>query len=271
MKASPLRALLTAGLTGGLALLASCNTFDLPAETCDPGRLDARRDPGNEDNGCTACLEDNCCDYVGRCQNENGCPALVHDAQRCVLDARLQGARSEATCAEPLASVKEADEAYRCMRSACGAQCGLPVCEVDKAALLIHDARCDKCFAGACCQPLNRCYGSRACKLMLECIVSTCGAGLGAALEGSTGTLPEQAPRTRAEIDTLCATPPSGSGALPACVQSCLCLYRDNDQGLPQPDITLLPVNLAESVYRCGKEAECGPDCSAAAGDAAAP
>lgn len=257
----PLSSALMASAALALAAAFSCKTFDLPAETCDPQTLDSKRDPGQSDDDCSRCLEDNCCDFVGRCERQGGCAPLVHDAQKCVLAAKLKGATLESDCAKRLPEIKEADDAYRCMRSACGAQCGLPVCKVDKAALLIRNAKCDGCFTGGCCAPLNRCYENRACKLMLECIINRCGSELGPALKERTGGPPDGAVEGPGGVATLCDRAPQNVG-IPECLRTCLCTYRDNDPGLPPPDVALLPVNLAYSVYACGKEAECGEVCS---------
>jgi hypothetical protein len=251
----------------GLTTAFSCKTFDLPAETCNPGAVHAT---GGED--CGRCLEDHCCDAVGVCERTNDptndCAKIVRDTHACVLEADLQGARVEAKCA--LASGltatddqkrlvhPQADGAYRCMRGECGAQCGLPVCKVDKAALLIRNAKCDECFAGGCCAPLNRCYESRSCKLMLECIINTCGSELGQSLNDPIVGPPDGNISGNA---VLCSDARPQNIGIPECVRTCLCRYQNNDQGLPVEDETLLPINLARSVYVCGKSAKCGDDC----------
>lgn len=265
------RRLLSSALTvsAALALAAvfSCKTFDLPAEICDPQTLDSKRDPGQSDDNCSRCLEDHCCDFVGRCERQAGCATIVHDAQKCVLAAKLHGASEESACAKHLPEVKEADDAYRCMRSECGAQCGLPACKVDKAALLIRNAQCDRCFAGGCCAPLNRCYENRACKLMLECIINRCGSELGAALADRMAGPPDGSVDIAAAV---CGDPPPQNTGIPQCLQTCLCTYQHNDPGLPPPGLALQPVNLAYAVYACGKEAECGNVCSQGPDDAGA-
>lgn len=273
-------------LSGTLALGAvlalttafSCKTFDLPAETCSPAALMTRAidmvlPAGSAD--CARCLEDHCCDAVGVCDRRENCTRIVSDTQFCVVGQKFKGASLEKTCAENngLSATKpdgqlvnpEADSTYHCMRGECGAQCGLPVCKVDKAAPLILSAKCDECFAGGCCEPLNRCYENRACKLMVDCIIDECKTTLGPALQDGTNV-----PAESGDLDALCAAPAAVVG-IPACIRSCLCRFRDNDQGLPPSDKSLLPVNLAASVYKCGKDAQCGADCAPPKGDAAAP
>jgi len=265
MHRRPLASVLTACAALALAAAFSCKTFDLPAETCDPQTLDSKRDPGQSDDDCSRCLEDHCCDVVGRCERQPGCAPIVHDAQKCVLAAKLKGASVESECAKHLPEIKEADDAYRCMRSGCGAQCGLPVCKVDKAALLIRNAKCDGCFTGGCCAPLNRCYENRACKLMLECIINRCGTELGPALKEPSGGVPDGG----GDVAALCDAPVQNAG-IPECLRTCLCTYRENDPGLPPPEVALRPINLAYAVYECGKEAECGEPCVLGPDDAGA-
>lgn len=234
----------------------SCTTFDLPAEICNPEGLNAKADGTPSNDGCGRCLEQQCCDAVGRCERQDGCSAIVHDAHACVIAANRRAASAERECAKHLSESREADDVYRCMRGSCGAPCGLPVCKVDKAALLIRNAKCDECFAGGCCSELNRCYESRACKLMLECIVEECGDELGPSLKDPAASL-----LNLPDSELACGDPLILASA-PRCVRQCLCRYRSNEQGLPPSDPSFLPVHLAASVFECGKSASCGNDCT---------
>lgn len=258
-------------LLAGLGAL-SCSTFDLPSETCDPATLDALRDPDETDGNCSRCLEDHCCDVVGRCEAKPGCMQIVHDAHRCVLDAGLQGAANEATCTtdpkHDISQYQESSDAYHCMRDNCGVDCSLPVCQLDQAATLIRNAACDRCFSGACCTPLNRCYADRACKLMVQCLVTDCGSELGPALAAANGVAPDAGERSSADITALCAAGAPAPPDLPPCALNCFCRYANNDQGLPPTDPAMLPLNLAEDVYNCGKAANCGNPCTAGPDDA---
>jgi hypothetical protein len=253
------RALPAVVLVGALAALTaalSCKTFDLPAETCNPAGLftPVPDDAGTADTRCGRCLEDHCCDLVGVCGQKAGCADTVNHVQGCVLGAGLRGARDEASCAtkSDLAGQPEANDVYRCMRDSCGSQCGLPVCQVEKAAVLIHNAKCDQCFSGSCCRQLNACYGSRACKLMIECIDRECGDELGTSLKTlSLGS-------DEAHLCAAATAPPDFHG--PECVRRCMCRYKDNDQGLP-PVGAPRPFALAGEVYGCGAVAGCGDDC----------
>lgn len=271
------RALLVLAAAGALAAAFSCKTFDLPAETCNPSSLSTEKAPAD----CDRCMEDNCCDLVGVCERTEGCAGVVSQTQQCILDVGPQGASSEKSCAELSTLTRkkdggvelehpEADNAYRCMRKECGTQCGLPVCQVDQAARLILNPPCDQCFAGACCNELNRCYENRACKLTLECIIASCGSTLGAALRDANAAPPDAGVGDPASVATLCAEPPPPQVGLPECVRSCLCAYRGNDLGLPPSGDALSPIALATAVYACGRKAACGDACSARAGDASA-
>lgn len=252
-----------------LAATFSCKTFDLPGEICNPSQLDARRPRGEAADGpCSRCLETKCCDKVGICERKESCPELVRAAHDCVLGAELQGAAVEATCAEPLGAVAEATDTYRCMRDSCGAECALPVCRVDQAAGLLQTASCDGCFSSSCCPQLNACYRSRACKLTLECIVDECKGKLGESLVAAA-TNPAFAPPDGAagidvdqeDVKRICDDKaPSGFFPAPSCVRTCLCRFRDNDQGLlPPPE--LRPFTLALRIYECGAKASCGSKC----------
>lgn len=262
-----------------LAASFSCKTFDLPNETCDPRRLDAKRELGEPADGtCSRCLEDRCCDLVGSCDRKGGCAETVSAVHRCVLEQPLAGARREQQCAVSagLAGDPEANDAYRCMRGQCGLECGLPVCKVDPAAVLIQNATCDGCFAGSCCPQLNACYGSRACKLMIECVAQSCGTQLGRALVDDATRPPRALPLDATDGGTSGADFCDDAGApsdftAPECVRRCLCKFRNNDQGLPPEDLAARPVTLAYRVYECGANAGCGPSCLAGPEDAATP
>lgn len=273
-EASSSRFMRVAIVSAAVALTAafSCKTFDLPDEICDPTRIDALRLRGEPaDGACARCLEERCCDKIGICERKEGCEQIVSSVHECVLAADLQGANAEATCAGPLDRAQEANDAYRCMRTSCGQQCGLPVCRVDQAAALLQTASCDRCFSSSCCPQLNACYRSRACKLMLECITNECGAALGQSLidirkdadfmmprdGGATGGPGGPGPG-QDEIARICSG--ASDFSAPACVRDCLCRFRDNDQGL-LPDEDQRPFTLASRIYECGARADCGPRC----------
>lgn len=264
--------LLVVAMLAVLGAAFSCKTFDLPSETCDPSKQH-----GGElmsplsDATCNRCLEDRCCDAVGVCERKDGCSLSVANVHACVIRGGLAGARLETSCAEAegLGGKAEADTAYRCMRQGCGAECGLPVCRVDPAALLIQSANCDGCFASSCCPELNTCYASRACKLTIECIVKECGSALGDAL---TPVIPNGGLVDVGAFDgqKFCARDAgTDAGRLPTCVQKCFCSFKDNDQGLQPTQPAERSINLALSVYQCGVSAGCAAACTSS--DAAAP
>ena len=165
-----------------------------------------------------------------------------------------------------LSQTPAADDAYRCMRDSCGAECGLPVCKVDPAAVLVQTAECDGCFSSSCCSELNACYANRACKLTVECIVKRCGPALGASLSGLPIEFPEAG--SDAGAFNACAEAGVTTGAPPPdCVRSCLCEYMQNDQGLPPREDSQRAPLLALAVYVCGQRAGCGSHCSDAGAD----
>jgi hypothetical protein len=271
---SPARHLVVAAALTALGAAFSCKTFDLPDETCDPSKQH-----GGElmtplsDATCNRCLEDRCCDAVGVCERKTGCSEAVSGVHACVVAGGLAGARKETACAEAqkLGEMPEADTAYRCMRDQCGGECGLPVCRVDPAALLIQSANCDACFASSCCPQLNECYASRACKLTIECIAKECGRTFGSALTPGILNGAPDAGTGSFDGQGLCS-PDAGTnaGGPPACIQRCLCAFKDNDQGLQPTELAKRPINLALSVYQCGVSAGCGQSCTEPP-DAAAP
>lgn len=269
-----LTSLIVSGAVLALTAALSCQAFDPPNETCDPRRLDAKRELGEPADGtCSRCLEDRCCDRVGSCERKEGCAETVSAVHRCVLAEPLAGARREQDCAAGagLALDPDANDTYRCMRDACGRECSLPVCKVDPAAVLIQNATCDGCFAGSCCEQLNSCYGSRACKLMIECITHTCGKQLGQALVDDAARTPHEGGTAAPEACADTGDASAGALAGPACVRACLCKFRENDQGLPPEDPERRPFTLALRVYECGANAGCGASCLDGPEDAAAP
>lgn len=261
---APSRFVFVAAIASGLFAAFSCKTFNLPNDTCDPSHFHGGMLSGGlTDSACNRCLEDRCCEQVGTCERTTGCTELVSSIHTCVLDAGLAGAHEEKACAESqmLTPKTPADDAYRCMRDGCGNECGLPVCKVDPAALLIQTADCDGCFSSSCCSELNACYASRACKLTVECIIKECGTELGASLSGATIDFPDGGGDAAAFDICAEAGAPNGPHA-PECVRKCLCEFKDNDQGLPPREDAQRPPLLALAVYVCGQKAGCGSHCS---------
>jgi len=265
-------ALAVVAALGTLAVVFSCKTFDLPDEICDPAPLKGPLATALTSSAeCTRCVEDSCCDTVGACQNKARCFEIVTSVHECVLRNGREGAAAEAECAKDGGldrdAAGEADSTYRCMRDRCGAPCGLPVCRVDPAATLILNAPCDRCFSSSCCPELNRCYGSRACKLSLECITNECGASLATSLfddQNLAAALIRDG--GLANIDLLCSDDaggsPRGDGGAPGCVRACLCRFADHDPGLAPLDDEMKPLALAARVYECAVSASCGKACA---------
>src|SRR5262249_6216758 len=113
-------------------------------------------------------------------------------------------------------------------------------------------------LGGACCKPINDCYGDRRCKLVIECISEHCPNTFGSSLT-AFGTLPPNI--ISQAVDTVCGgqTPPV---PLPACLHRCLDEFA--------PDIGTDGGSAADQasrcsafkVFACGAGAKCGPACT---------
>lgn len=258
-----------------LAADLSCKTFDTPAEICSPASQLETTAPGHQDGTCTRCLEDNCCDKVGVCERKENCSGAVSKTYDCVLKQGVHAAREETNCAVDggVTTISEANDVYRCMRDSCGDPCGLPICRVDPSVVLFRNADCDGCFASSCCTDLNKCYGNRACKLSIECIVQECGAELGKSLIADRPAIlagTNMPPADAGDLPDFCGATAPTNFAAPECVRQCLCKYRNDEQGLEPVDPTLRPLVLALGIYTCGAVADCGPSCVGPKGDAGA-
>lgn len=245
-------------LVGALVVSAvlsavSCRVFEVPGETCSGASIHQKRVGDELDPSCSRCLEDACCDDVGRCEQAAGCADLVSSAQACVLAAGPRGAEREGACTDRLTGNALAGSAYGCMRRACGETCGLPVCAVTPEADLVGSRACDRCFAGACCAELNACHANRTCKLTVECMVQDCGAELASALRVAEEALG----RARAAVCAGAELPPE---TLPPCVAGCIDGFRAHPQGPPtEPEREA--ACLAASVHACATRAGCATSC----------
>jgi hypothetical protein len=244
----------------GSLVTSSCATFDVPASTCSATRpslmVGKEVSVGRADPSCAACFEDRCCDEVGRCQDQNSCASRVRATQACVVAAGLQGAGKERACTTNLAGDPLATKAYGCMRERCGEGCGLPVCQIDPATLLMVNAECDSCVSGACCPQINACYGNRTCKLMLECIFDECKRGLSSELEDPAirgGAVPSS-------CQPAVAAAPTTFDIAGSCVAGCLARFAAVAQG-PEIDPGGRAGCLAFDVYSCASRAGCSKDC----------
>lgn len=241
-------------LVGLAVALAACRTFELPTETCHGTAINGKTtapDSSNRDPACSRCLDDSCCDDVGRCEAEAGCTDTVVQAHACVLADPARAAEREASCTQALVPGSRAAYAYACMRQKCGAECALPVCEVDPSASLMLTGTCDKCIAGACCGQLNACYGNRTCKLTFECIVARC---------------PGDVAKSPVALDTAISSACSGHATLPdgsvsLCVAQCFAEFSTHPQGAPT-DPTEEASCLAAKTYACATGAGCAATCA---------
>jgi len=254
----PPRLLALAGVA--VLVVVACGKFEFPAGTCRASLMNARTDP--EAATCTDCLElSSSCDDVGRCEDENGCTAAVRSAHECILRAGPLAARDEEACLEDAGVVPatNAARAYDTMRTRCGTECLLPVCQVDRAAQLVVNAACDKCVTGACCERMNECYGNRTCKLMFECIETRCADRLFERAGAAPGD------------PCVDEVPPVDAGR--DCVFACIAEFSEHTQRRRE-ERTKSPECLAFRIQQCAAAAGCVGACSptpASASDASPP
>ncbi len=235
----------------GAFVLPSCT--GLPDKTCFGEQVNvfAGSDAQAATN-CTTCMQTHCCDTVGSCTEDPTCAADFKATQECLVDG---GPSEESACKGRLASPKS-KELYECMRKPCGAACRVPSCDLDPAVILFATPSCDRCVGGACCVPINACYGSRGCKLIVECITRNCPKTLGPGM-----TALGQAPPGVVELATneICR------GSKPS-VDPGACLARCLDEFAPLTDGTTTDETdarcLAFKVYACGAGSGCGPKCT---------
>ena len=232
--------------------LVACRTFSVPSETCRPDPVNGKLVDGKPDLVCSSCLEDKCCDEIGRCQDDANCADEVSKTQACVVAAGLQAGAVERTCADQNLRARTSTLTYQCMRSKCGESCGLPVCQLNPSATLIVGPACDNCLTGSCCDTINACYGNRTCKLILDCL-GDCKGDLGTTLSALDATF------ASATADAACNGTTSSFGS--SCVQKCIDQFSQVEQGL-----LLDPANtarcLSSRVVSCATKASCGAKCT---------
>lgn len=248
----------------GVALLASSSSC---AYTIADGICRASSAIGSEDAGaCVDCMQrtPDCCDQVGRCGEQGDCIERVRNTQRCIAEAGpYRAAIEEESCKNALGldasdtTTARARSTYACMRTNCGPACSLPTCKLDPAAGEFVNATCDRCVSLSCCNEVNACYGNRACKLTLECIVRKCGDGLGAALTANA---------TNAPIFTTACS--AGSSMRPPdpvlpnnCIGDCIAQYATSsvESSDTPPEQTIRCV--ATRVFACAAQAGCAAAC----------
>jgi hypothetical protein len=235
-----------------VALLPSCSA--LPGKTCFAERVNvySKTPDAGPEPGCTTCLQSRaCCDAVGACDDDQACIDGFRATHACVIDG---GPSEEARCKRSL-TTDTSRQLYDCMRGNCASSCGVPDCTLDKAVILIANPACDRCMGGACCKPINDCYGIRQCKLAMECITTRCD-GLGPSMT-ALGLAPHD--RIEAIRASICAGTDDPAGVPDPCLAQCLDEFAPRgDAGTPDDQAARC---LAFSVYACGAEAQCGPSC----------
>ncbi len=238
----------------------------IPQATCTPDKLDVDLlEPQRA--ACNACMEDNCCDAVGECQDDPTCADTVAGAHGCVVDAGILASKNEKGCTEGIVAAGGRPlAAYTCMRNQCGEACGLPVCSVVPAAPQFFTPDCDTCVTGACCDAINACYGNRTCKLILECMITNCATELAesigvAANGGPVPGLDEAAAQECASPGTSDGGPLPPVGPFACFYEHCIGHY--DEQG-PVLDPTKSAGCLSTQLFTCGARAPCAAECKPA-------
>lgn len=256
----------------GFVLLAtsiSCAAFDYPDGSCRGARVaSSAAAPPSTQRDCASCVEQSCCDPVGKCEDDG--PSCL-EPLRAMVDCVVEGGPKpsvEAKCGPALASSDDAKSTYTCMRDRCGARCLLPACHVDPAAVLILHSKCDQCFSDSCCAELNACHQNRACKLTSECIVSRCKYQLASSLEAGASS---RIGRLDLDEDPICTKnePPLGAFGEGAerCVVECIMEFGSNDP-TAAIDPHLGAYCLSTKIFQCAIRSGCGRDCAVPPPDA---
>jgi hypothetical protein len=254
-----------------LVSVPACDS--LPNGICRGDKVNglAKEDDPDAGRDCTTCLQQKCCDFVGFCAerpDDPSCIAQIKDTHGCVVDG---GPRLESRCRSALVDDGGRD-LYGCMRSKCGPECQVPSCELDNSVVLIASSRCDKCMGSACCDTINTCYKDRGCKLILECILTTC-KSLG------EGMIDLRQALASGLTDESCGAPEGGSSGPPPgaadsgqpvsslgdfeCIQKCLDQFAGEDGGTAADETARC---RAYRIYTCGATSGCGEECILDAG-----
>jgi hypothetical protein len=241
------------------AVVVAAPACDLPGKTCQGSLVHALLADGGDPHvtgpaeaTCTGCIQSNCCDLVGACQEDSECIASFKDAHRCVIE---NGPGEESTCTTNL--VPRARALYGCMRERCGGPtCRVPNCDVDPAAVLVVTPECDRCVTGACCEQINSCYADRRCKLIIECITNDCAPTLAQSMT-VLGSLSAEA-RETVRKDVCAGRAPQGDPD--RCLQQCLNAFAPGgEQGTADDQSARC---LAFGVFTCSSGAQCGKKCA---------
>lgn len=257
-----LRFLLLGVVGAGTALAIVTAACDGPPEkTCyadHVNALGAEGDAGPQ-RDCTVCLQTKnapkaCCDAVGACDEDPSqqCATSFKAAHACVADG---GANEESRC-KALLTNDLSKNLYACMRGTCGKECGIPSCTLEPGVPLIANAQCDSCVGGACCERINTCNGNRRCKLIFDCITTSCMASFGTSMTELALASPDE---RRAARDGVCGGGPAPAGD--ACLQRCLDDFASGGPSATPDDLEARCE--AFDVYACGAEASCGAKCIA--------
>lgn len=249
-----------------LTVETSCRHLG-PIDRCRGTSVNRRFLPGTRtpEYVCTECIELNCCDLIGDCQ-DNDCANQVGTAHECVEDAGRAAAVVESDCRQALEG-NQSKKVYQCMRDKCGEQCRLPTCRLEPLVPPLGEPRCDRCFAQGCCDLMNACAKNRKCLLALSCIVDKCRAEFGDELGIA------QLGEAQVRKDILCdgGGPPPGvdltgdDGPGQGCFGQCIVDTLGREQDDPEAAEARC---LAAQINECGAQVDCGRFCRI---DASAP
>jgi hypothetical protein len=232
------------------AIVVACAPWEIPAQRCRAtafsGEDAAVASPSAAP--CAACVNAQCCDQVGRCDETAGCTGRVNAARTCLLEAGAAAGREEPLCRSHLEADQRAIVTYDCMRRSCGGECQIPSCDVTSAAAVVLNGPCDRCVTASCCPQINTCYGNRGCKLALECIVGRCGSELGNGLARAEMT--DVAPAACNDAGGI----GTGQGGPGGCIGACI-----DEFGANRGDFE--SACRAFDVFQCAAKARCGKEC----------
>jgi hypothetical protein len=243
---------------GVTSTLPACN--GPPDKTCYADHVNALHVEGDAgpEHDCVTCLQTKgaphaCCDAVGACDEDpkKECVPSIKATQECVMDG---GASEEERCKDLLTNDRS-KTLYQCMRDTCGAECHVPHCNLEQSVILFANPTCDRCVSGSCCDPINKCYGNRRCKLAVECIATHCTATVGPSMS-EVGALPPE--QRAAQRNAICNGADAVGVSGDRCLQECLDEFAPLAGGTKSDREARCE---AFDVYACAAEANCGPKC----------
>jgi hypothetical protein len=242
-----------------IAVVAAPACAPLKDNVCLGDRVNALLVDASDTRGaaCSRCLQEKpCCDVLGACDDDPVCPGEFKAMHECVLNG---GPAKEADCKTALGH-PQSEALYACERAQCGAECGIPSCNLDPSVVLFVSPTCDRCISGACCDSVNACYKNRACKLFLECITDHCPVTIGLSMSRVETLSPEL---RAASVAGVCGDAGVDQDASRGQFDPGPCLDRCFAEFAPADTADDRAARcLAVGVYSCGAGAKCGGACT---------